>query len=788
MSNPVVVYSHDVFNARSCISKAVEPGTLLRDYLPKGNDVVICVVNGEPISRQSWDCILQEDDIVSFHTLPANGGDSNPFQVILSIALIVAGTFTGNPYLIYAGIGLGVAGLVPTPKVPIGQQPVESPSPTYSVALSGNSARVGQPIPVPYGRHLIFPDFAAQPYTEFIDNDAFYYFILCLGNTGDLVVESVTIDDTAISSFEEVQTQLVGPSFSGSQSLVNPAVVNAPEVANQTMESLRSVGPFAAVGPGLTTSKLSLDFIMPKGLYFADDSGSLTSKTITWKIEAREIDELGSPVGNWSTIGTESFTAATNVPQRRTYTYEVDSARYEVRVSRTDTRDSNARAGHDIEWAALRSYVDTVATLEPTATYLAGRIRATSQLSGSSQRRISVILRRKLAVWDPDSGWSAPIETRSIAWALADVLRNSVYGSGLLDNRIDLQSLHELDLFWQSRGDTFNGVFDKRVTTWQALTTIARAGRARPLMRGNVITFVRDNEVELPSALFNMRNIQKGSFSIDYAMVTEDVPDGVKFEYFDERTWSMESVTVPVPGVDVPENPATGSIIGVTSKQQALREAAYAAADLAYRRTTVRFTTEMEGYLPTFGDLIAVSHDVPNWGVSADVEEADLTTPSAPLLTLTEPVPWTSEQHYAILVNSRGETTQLFPVEQGDTPYEVRFSSSIGFTPYTGTDMERTRISVGPGVTFARYCKVRSLAPKGDNLVAVTALVEDNRVHQADARYLPQFPNTRPGYYMADGTVGYNEATFAQKSGIGGWVARPDDTVGDQGDAGYTYQ
>jgi hypothetical protein len=783
-----VVHAIDSFNSTRKI-QAVASGSLLHTLAPLGNAPTLCVLNGEPLSRTCWDgCALESGDVAVFVTLPAGGGDSNPFQIVLAIVLVVAGAFTGNPYLIYAGIGLGVSGLIPTPKVPVGLQPVESPSPTYNVALSGNSARIGQPLPVPYGRHLIFPDFAAQPYTEFQDNDSFYHFLLCIGNTGDIAIESITIDDTDISSFEEVQTQLVGPSFTSSQSLVSPVVVNAPEVAAQNMETFRVVGPFAATGPGLNASRLGLDFIMPRGLYFASDSGALTNKTINWKVEVRQIDELGSPISEWSVIGTETYTAATNEPQRLTKNYTVSPARYEVRVSRTDTRDDNSRAAHDIEWAAMRAYIDTVAALEPTATYLAGRIRATSQLSGSSQRRIAVIIRRKLAVWNAESGWSAPVETRSIAWALADILRNSTYGGGVLDNRIDLVTLTELDALWTDRGDHFDGIFDKRVTMWQALTTVARAGRARPLLRGNVVTFVRDSEQTLPSAMFNMRNIQRNSFAVDYSLVTEDSPDGVKFEYFDARTWNMESVIVPLPGITEPENISTGSLIGVTSKQQALREAAYAAYDLALRRTTVRFTTEMEGHLPTYGDLIAVSHDVPDWGTSADVTAFDVTAPDAPILTLSEPVPWTSVQHYALLRDSSGNTYGPFTVSQGTALNKAVFNESLGFTPYVGTEKERTFVSIGPGVNFARYCKVRSITPNGTNLVAISAIVEDNRVHGADARYLPQFPSTRPAFYMASGTVGYNEATFAQKSAPAAWAARPDGTVGDQGDAGFTYQ
>ena len=36
------------------------------------------------------------------------------------------------------------------------------------------------------------------------------------------------------------------------------------------------------------------------------------------------------------------------------------------------------------------------------------------------------------------------------------------------------------------------------------------------------------------------------------------------------------------------------------------------AAANRYRRKTVTFSTELEGLIPTYGDLIAVSHDMPS--------------------------------------------------------------------------------------------------------------------------------------------------------------------------------
>ena len=37
------------------------------------------------------------------------------------------------------------------------------------------------------------------------------------------------------------------------------------------------------------------------------------------------------------------------------------------------------------------------------------------------------------------------------------------------------------------------------------------------------------------------------------------------------------------------------------------------------RRRPVSYRTELEGLIPTFGDLFAVTHDLPRWGLRARV-------------------------------------------------------------------------------------------------------------------------------------------------------------------------
>lgn len=792
LTGPTVVHAFHVLDNRQRKVFRAEGGKSLRELAPKVNQATLCVYNGCFVLPEDMDWIPCFEDQVVYLVMP-KGGAGNPSMAIIGAILIVIGIFVpGAQPLIYAGVGLLVSGLMPTPNFgPLNQTDATTPSPTYNIQLSGNSARLGQAIPVPYGRHILLPDFAAQPYTEFNeDGDQFYYALLCLGQLSKFTLESTMIDDTELSHFEDVEVQMIGPQYTGELSLVNPNVVNAPEVASQDMLFGSYIGPFASCGPGMRAEFIGIDIACPKGLYFADSDGNLGSKTVSWLVEARAITDKGAIAGDWTLLGGESLTESTNEAIRRSYKYAVSPGRYEIRVSRQDERDTNVRAGHDIQWAGMRAYLDLPNPLEITATFMALKIRASSQLSGLSQRRISVVVRRWLPTWNPTTGWSDPVETSSIAWALADVLRNQDYGGQVEDSRIDLQTLYELDLLWAERKDFFNAVFDKRITVWQALTTIARVGRARPIMRGSVFTFVRDGMQELPTAMFSMRNIKRGSFNIDYSLFNDDTTDGVELEYFNSNTWSSAYVTLPAPGVDEPINPARISMMGITEEMHAYRETAYMVADAAYRRSRISFTTELEGHLPAFGDLVAVSHDVTGWGTSGDVESWDQ---SAKLMICTENLPWTVGDHYAILVGPEGDVFGPYKVAPGSVQRSMQFievpDSDVDI--YTGTERERTRFAMGPATSYAKMVKIVSITPSDNDMVEIKAIVEDNRVHFADEDYDDGGGGGGGGgdrvcRYAPDDCPAYDAASDEEHANYG-FYSTPDNKVGAALDEGYTY-
>lgn len=305
-------------------------------------------------------------------------------------------------------------------------------------------------------------------------------------------------------------------------------------------------------------------------------------------------------------------------------------------------------------------------------------------------------------------------------------------------------------------------------------------------MRGSVFTFVRDSQQELPVALFSMRNIKRGSFSIDYALVNEDTADGLELQFFNADKWASDYVRVPVPGVVESINPSSASLMGISNIEQATREALYTVADAAFRRCSVSFITEAEGYLPAYGDLIAVSHDITGWGMSGDIENWNATTATA---ISTEEILWTVGDHYAVLVDKFGDVHGPYKVVPGATARSMLFLEvPTGFEIYTRTERERTRFSMGPANTYAKLCRVASISPSVGDTVQIKAVVEDNRVHSADLAYLggPPVGPGRIARYAPDGVPNYNSATELQHASYG-FYSTEDRKVGIAEDEGYVY-
>ena len=730
------------------------PSQTIRQWLDKQgiaefDQPTVCIKNGAAVLRGDW-AVTQIDGLVIFIALPqgggGGGGGKNPLNTVLMIAVMVVATVYGGPLgaslgfsgnlatavgsaiIMTAGTAL-VSALVPlpTPNMPSFSTGggLSQPSPTYSLQGQGNYARLAQPIPVIYGRHLIYPDLAATPYGEYQGNEQYLHQLHCIG-LGEYDLEQIRIEDTPIASFEEVNFQIVSPG--SSVTLFNPDVVTAPEVAGQELLSGSWTGGFAINPADSEVTHIGIDVLLPRGLYYANDTGGLEVRSASWKIEVRAIDTEGDPVGNWLTLGSESMSAATTTPQRLSFKYPVSLGRYEVRATRIDSKDTSSRVGHEVRWSEARGYLAGGVAFPDNVTLLAIRMRATDNLSQRSSRLINCIVTRKLPVWSASSGWSSALPTRSIAWAYADILRAS-YGAKLTDERIDLAALAQLDQVWTSRGDKFDGVFDQQVTVWEALTRAARCGRAVPFLQGGIVRLVRDESRTLPVALFSTRNIVKNSLKIQYVMPGEETADAVTVEFFSSRTWKPDEVTVSLPGSSS-TNPAKLRLFGCTTEAHAMREGLYLAAANRYRRRIITLRTELEGLIPTYGDLIAIAHDMPSWGTGGEIVAWD---PDSLIATLSEPVGFIDEQSHVMALRRRdGGVSGPHAVTLGGDTQQVVFAEPPQIPIETGLSAERTHFAFGIAEQWSLMARVIAVRPRGEQ-VEITCVAEHPAVHTADS-------------------------------------------------------
>ena len=332
----------------------------------------ICLVNNKAVLRKDWNRKIKNNDNIVFMTI-YRGNDDGSLRAILTIVVIVVATIYGGPLGGAIGEGLGltltasqaaaigsaiiivggsllVNTILPPPEL-TGPDPANTSNPAtvYNINAQGNAARLEQVITVIYGRHLVYPDFASKPYTEYIDNEQYLYELFVIG-LGEYDIEEVRIEDTSIETFKEVEWrkydayQPILP-YTGDPNddesnrlIVKTHVVTSAEVANLELETLREwFGPFAIVGPTFKIEDFSVDIYLP-GLARIDDGGNNQNHSVSYEVEYRLIDESGNPQGNYVTTGDTTLTRATLDPIRITRNFSVPLGRYEIRMRRTSEK------------------------------------------------------------------------------------------------------------------------------------------------------------------------------------------------------------------------------------------------------------------------------------------------------------------------------------------------------------------------------------------------------------------------------------------------------------------
>lgn len=684
----------------------------------------ICIINGKAVLRQEWDTREFEDrDIVQFV--------STTGEVFTIIAIVIA----------VAAIALSVAFalMIDVPDTP-GEQPASDP--VFSTKGQSNQIRLGEPIEVCYGRNRIYPSFASRPYFQYIDNDQYQHTLLCLGQ-GEYDISAIQIGDSDINDFQEVEYEIIEPG--GSISLFPTNVSTSVEAGGQEVFATNEedyiapgyVGPFSANASGTDAYKIELDIVFPKGLYRMNDDGRSTDPiSVTMEIDYREIDDAGAPVGagTWLQFTTPYpfvFTGETTTPQRRTISKTVTPGRYEVRMRRPTTKTISHKVGNSAVWEGMRAFLEGGVEDYGDVTLLAIRIRASNNLNDRTSVKFNVISTRKLPIPSLESDgsvtWSAPTATRSIVWAFVDVYR-AEYGGRVLDNFFDWDTLFELDELYTSRDEHFDWIFRDPITCWEAAKAIARVGRATPLLVGSLLTLKRDGPASVPVTLFTPENIIAGTFQHNIKLWEVNEYDSVRVEYTEpDAGYKQQPVVATIESTT--DNPRDIRIPGIQDRQHAYREGLFLMAQEFYNRENYTFDTGLEGHIVTFGDLIAIAHDVPDYGQFGYVLQAEKMPGDDYQVWVSEPLNWDESGDHVISFRSKtGGYLGPYQVRQTNDPSQIIIeipedSDAYGeFDWHLGGGREPLIFCFGVSNFHHVYAKVARVEPQGDEIIRITAV------------------------------------------------------------------
>lgn len=490
--------------------------------------------------------------------------------------------------------------------------------------------------------------------------------------------------------------------------------------------------PFNANPSGTLATQLEVDLIHTTGIYYQDSKGGTWSLVASALFQYQEIDDSGTPIGAWTTLKNYNEAAYSLSPLRKTFTITVSAGRYRVRARRTNPDSTSTRDQDTIAWGALRAVLEDT-TDYGNVTLIAIKAKATNNLNNNSSNKVSCIATRKLPIYS-GGVWSAEAATRNPVWAFCDAVRAN-YGAKLTDSYLDLQSLVSIAQDLDDENINFDWVFDQKGTLWEVLTVIAKVTYGSPTIQGSIFSIIRDIERTLPSGVFNQENIVKGSLQWNVRLFEQGEYDSVEIEYIDDTTWKAETVVCSVESSHE-ENPEKIKLIGCMNRDKAYQYGLYLAAAKRYRRETINFSTGKEGLIPTFGDLISISHDVPRWGSGGYVVDID-----GLIIETSEPVSFGSGNHYIILRKKDGTATEPLLVTSGVDDNHVVLADALEDSFYFDDVNEPPFYHFGKADLWAKLAIVTSTKPNGKQ-VDIQAIPYDTRLYQFYDEVAPELGST----------------------------------------------
>ena len=748
------------------------PGETIAAYLERtgiaarmGRQPFVLTIDGRQVPRALWaGCRPKPGTLINLYAIVrgGGGGKKNPMATVLQIALMVAAPGIGEIVGTAAGLtgeafslfgqsvtwgriiggaistlgGMAINALLPPPRPNLataqGQVPGATVSPSYAISGGANRARAYEPMPVLMGTNRYFFDAGARAYTEFHGEDQVLFQVFEAGHN-DLVFSDWRIGETPIANFAGVTLE-----ESGADGRLTLFPANVDTIGGGQLELgadwiARTSSP-NATGLGVDVS----------GLLFAVQAhdGAIAHNACWLVVQYRAVG-----AADWIEQWNEYIVNNSRSPYRKMVWWAVAEGQYEVRVRAHSPAGTGQNYTTELAWSQLRTY-------QPDTADYTGRKRiALKAVAGPGLQgvveQLNAIATARTAAWDGASWVAATPTSNPGAWFLQCARGRfaggrRVWGAGLPDARIDLDSLAAFSAWCAAEGLTFDWIFDQAMSAADMLSAIALCGRGTLTWATGKLGVVWDAPAQPVVGVFGMHNIRAGTFEVEYA--TEALADEIVAWFINPDLGSQrDSVRARVPGSTGTARVREVQLAGCRNREMAGQLANLYAAANTYRARRYRWQSDREAVHVSRGDVVQLSHDL----ASLDYSGRFVPGGNSSTLKLPQPVPRYAGGAFVVIVRPNG-AFKTFAVAGGSgesATLSLTAALTGGDAPYnpyaSGAQPLDFKWLYGPTATPGKKVKVDALRVPDANTVELQAVDEVPEYYTAATNPVTYVPPAR---------------------------------------------
>ena len=526
--------------------------------------------------------------------------------------------------------------MLPPTRARMGDVYANNTGSTYAISGGRNRARPYEPLGLLFGQVRVVPDLASTPYTWFEGEDQ-YAFVRLHGGINVGAITGFQLGDTDLSTFDGAIVVTSGLPGS-STDLVDWS--NVDTLAGADVPAPTAPGAWVVRTSSVGSVHLAVD--LSAQLYDMSDNGSMATATVTLDVQKRLL-----PSGSWEDFitGQPSITlqSTSTKPLRKTLLTELLTAgQYEVRMRKTVADVATTRAANAVAWVSLKSYQPDSADYT-SYPQVGVRIRASGQLSGSLDEVNWLATSAATEVWNGTT-WVTEASTNpgahflQFARGIYDSDGRLQAGMGLPDDQIDIDGLAAFMVHCAAQGYRFDHWFDGALSCQDMLEAFAAAGLGSMSYHTGRLGVVWATASDPLEGVVAMGNIKAGTFKVAYA--TRDTAEELEVTCLDrDNNWRPLSVRVKAPGVTTPRDTARYAPVGATTEDSIVLTARFGMAQNIWQRKSVSWDMDLEHMTFRRYSVIALSHDLTQWGYSGRLAGA-VNVSGTVTVTLDEPVPW----------------------------------------------------------------------------------------------------------------------------------------------------